>query len=276
MQTLQTQGGRKRLNQFVPLLINALMDVENPSETLDRVLQLVEAILRRTAYMVLLMENPGAMTQLVRLCSESPPWIARLLADTPLLLDELLNAESLYSPPAKEELQDDLRQQMLRIPYEDLEEQMEALRYFKKAHVLRVAASELKGTLPLMKVSDYLTWIAEVVLDHVVDVAFSNLVSRHGYPRRADAPPVIPISPSSVTASSAVSSWATPQIWIWCLCTRLILNWPPMATSLLITPCSIPGSASESCTFSVPRHPPGSSTKWICDCAPPRVTPACW
>ncbi|MBY6222503.1 bifunctional [glutamate--ammonia ligase]-adenylyl-L-tyrosine phosphorylase/[glutamate--ammonia-ligase] adenylyltransferase [Marinobacter nauticus] len=184
VQTLQTQG-RKRLNQFVPLLINALMDVENPSETLDRVLQLVEAILRRTAYMVLLMENPGAMTQLVRLCSESP-WIARLLADTPLLLDELLNAESLYSPPAKEELQDDLRQQMLRIPYEDLEEQMEALRYFKKAHVLRVAASELKGTLPLMKVSDYLTWIAEVVLDHVVDVAFSNLVSRHGYPRRAD------------------------------------------------------------------------------------------
>ncbi|MBN7770587.1 bifunctional [glutamate--ammonia ligase]-adenylyl-L-tyrosine phosphorylase/[glutamate--ammonia-ligase] adenylyltransferase [Marinobacter daepoensis] len=184
VQMLQTQG-RKRLNQFVPLLLNALKDVEKPSETLERVLQLVEAILRRTAYMVLLMENPGAMTQLVRLCSDSP-WIARLLAETPLLLDELLNADSLYSPPAKGELQDDLRQQMLRIPYEDLEDQMEALRYFKKAHVLRVAASELKGTLPLMKVSDYLTWIAEVVLDHVVDVAFSNLVARHGYPRRAD------------------------------------------------------------------------------------------
>lgn len=184
VQTMQTQG-RKRLNQFLPLLLSALTEVSNPSETLDRVLQLVEAILRRTAYMVLLVENPGALTQLVRLCSESP-WIARLLAETPLLLDELLNAESLYSPPAKEELQDDLRQQMLRIPYEDLEEQMESLRHFKKAHILRVAASELKGTLPLMKVSDYLTWIAEVVLDHVVDVAFSNLVSRHGYPRRAD------------------------------------------------------------------------------------------
>lgn len=184
VQTLQTQG-RRRLNEFMPLLLSALTGVENPSETLERVLQLVEAILRRTAYMVLLMENPGALTQLVRLCSDSP-WIASLLAETPLLLDELLNAESLYTPPAKEELQDDLRQQMLRIPYEDLEEQMESLRYFKKAHVLRVAASEIKGTLPLMKVSDYLTWIAEVVLDHVVDVAFANLVSRHGYPRRAD------------------------------------------------------------------------------------------
>ncbi|PHQ23841.1 bifunctional [glutamate--ammonia ligase]-adenylyl-L-tyrosine phosphorylase/[glutamate--ammonia-ligase] adenylyltransferase [Marinobacter guineae] len=184
VQTLQTQG-RKRLNQFMPVLLEALTEVESPSETLSRVLQLVEAILRRTAYMVLLLENPGARTQLVRLCSESP-WIASQLAETPLLLDELLNAESLYNPPAKAELQDDLRQQMLRIPFEDLEEQMESLRHFKKAHILRVAASELKGTLPLMKVSDYLTWIAEVVLDHVVDVAFANLVSRHGYPRRAD------------------------------------------------------------------------------------------
>ncbi|QBM18146.1 bifunctional glutamine synthetase adenylyltransferase/adenylyl-removing enzyme [Marinobacter sp. JH2] len=184
VQTMQTQG-RKRLNQFMPLLLSALTEVENASETLERVLLLVEAILRRTAYMVLLVENRNALTQLVGLCSESP-WIAKLLADTPLLLDELLNAESLYSPPAKEALQDDLRQQMLRISYEDLEEQMESLRHFKKAHTLRVAASEIKGTLPLMKVSDYLTWIAEVVLDHAVDVAFSNLVSRHGRPQRID------------------------------------------------------------------------------------------
>jgi len=184
VQTMQTQG-RTRLNQFMPVLLAALAEVTNPSETLSRVLQLVEAILRRTAYMVLLLENPGARAQLVKLCSESP-WIARQLAETPLLLDELLNAESLYTPPAKKELQDDLRQQMLRISYDDLENQMESLRHFKKAHSLRVAASELKGTLPLMKVSDYLTWIAEVVLDHVVDVAFANLVARHGLPGGID------------------------------------------------------------------------------------------
>ncbi|WP_166258876.1 bifunctional [glutamate--ammonia ligase]-adenylyl-L-tyrosine phosphorylase/[glutamate--ammonia-ligase] adenylyltransferase [Marinobacter salicampi] len=184
VQTMQTQG-RRRLNQFMPVLLETLTQVDKPSQTLARVLHLVEAVLRRTAYLVLLLENPGASTQLVRLCSESP-WIARQLAETPLLLDELLNAENLYHPPAKSELLDDLRQQMLRIPFEDLEEQMESLRHFKKAHILRVAASELRGTLPLMKVSDYLTWIAEVVLDHVVDVAFANLVARHGRPRRAD------------------------------------------------------------------------------------------
>ncbi|MCH8499649.1 MAG: bifunctional [glutamate--ammonia ligase]-adenylyl-L-tyrosine phosphorylase/[glutamate--ammonia-ligase] adenylyltransferase [Marinobacter sp.] len=187
VQVMQTQG-RRRFNQFMPVLLEALSRGSAPSETLQRVLQLVEAILRRSAYMVLLLENPGALNQLVWLCGESP-WIARQLAETPLLLDELLNAQSLFSPPSKDELKDDLRQQMLRIPLEDLEEQMESLRYFKKAHILRVAASELRGTLPLMKVSDYLTWIAEVVLDHVVNVAFSNLVSKHGHPMRADGTP---------------------------------------------------------------------------------------
>ena len=184
VKSLQTQG-RKRLQQFMPMLLATLTEVENPSHTFGRVQPLIEAILRRTAYIVLLLENPGACSQLVSLCSESP-WIARELADTPLLLDELLNAESLYHPPAKAELQDDLNQQMLRISYDDLEDQMESLRHFRKAHTLRVAAAEMKGTLALMNVSDYRTWIAEVVLEHVVGVAFANLVSRHGYPRRAD------------------------------------------------------------------------------------------
>jgi glutamate-ammonia-ligase adenylyltransferase len=63
---------------------------------------------------------------------------------------------------------------------------MEALRYFKLAHVLRVIASEIKGTLPLVKVSDYLTWIAEVILEYVLDLAWSHLIEKHGAPMKAD------------------------------------------------------------------------------------------
>lgn len=36
--------------------------------------------------------------------------------------------------------------------------------------------------MPLMKESDYLTWIAEVVLEQVVDIAWRNLIERHGRP----------------------------------------------------------------------------------------------
>jgi glutamate-ammonia-ligase adenylyltransferase len=60
---------------------------------------------------------------------------------------------------------------------------MEVLRYFKLAHVLRVAASEVNGTLPLMKVSDYLTWIAETILEHVLELAWRHLVAKHGAPQ---------------------------------------------------------------------------------------------
>ena len=208
VQVMQTQG-RRRLHQFMPVLLAALVDAEAPSRTLERSLLLVEAVLRRTAYLVLLLENPAALDQLVRLCAASP-WIAEQLAETPLLLDELLNAESLYSPPQKSELEDDLRQQLLRIPEDDLEEQMECLRHFKKAHVLRVAASEVRGTLPLMKVSDYLTWIAEVVLEHVVQLAWQTMVSATATPMAGIRIRTCRLR-SSATASSAVSSSVTPR-----------------------------------------------------------------
>jgi glutamate-ammonia-ligase adenylyltransferase len=142
---------------------------------------LIEAVLRRTAYLVLLMENPAARKRLVVLC-EASPWIARQLAAQPVLLDELLDANSLFSVPEKAGLSSELRQRLLRIDSDDLEAQMEALRHFRLTHVLRVASSEVTGSLPLMKVSDYLTYIAEVVLDAVLDVAWQNLLDKNGSP----------------------------------------------------------------------------------------------
>jgi len=179
---------RERLDQFMPQLLNAVSTAERPSQTLLRILPLVEAVLRRTAYLVLLVENPTALQELVVLCAASP-WISAQLARHPVLLDELLNAGTLYVAPQKSELQSDLRQQLLRLDWDDLEAQMEALRYFKLAHVLRVIASEVTGRLPLMKVSDYLTWIAETILEHVLELAWRHLVERHGRPQRSPGQP---------------------------------------------------------------------------------------
>lgn len=177
---LQTQG-RERLDAFMPLLLQQVAEHGGQVETLQRLLRLVEAVARRTAYLVLLQENPHAFRELIRLCADSP-WIAEELAQTPLLLDELLHAKSLYRPLPLNELKDELRQQMLRVPPDDPELQMDVLRQFKKANVLRVAASELRGTLPIMKVSDSLTWIAEAILEKVLELAWDSLVAKHGAP----------------------------------------------------------------------------------------------
>jgi glutamate-ammonia-ligase adenylyltransferase len=190
VQGLQREG-RQRLDQFMPQLLVAVTECSTPSRTLDRILLLVEAVLRRSAYFVLLMENPSALKQLVKLCAASP-WVAEHLARTPILLDELLNTATLYTPAELDPLRDELRQQMLRIPEEDEEAQMEALRYFKRAHVLRVAASDIMGTRQLMKLSDYLTFIAEVILEHVLQMAWKKLTDKYGRPEKLEGGPCDP------------------------------------------------------------------------------------
>ncbi|WP_109513503.1 bifunctional [glutamate--ammonia ligase]-adenylyl-L-tyrosine phosphorylase/[glutamate--ammonia-ligase] adenylyltransferase [Pseudomonas ovata] len=183
--------GRERLDAFIPRLLAQAVEHDNPDLVLERVLPLVEAVARRSAYLVLLTENPDALRRLLTLCAASP-WIAEQIARFPLLLDELLNEGRLFSPPQAPELTAELHERLIRIPEDDLEQQMEALRHFKLAHGLRVAASEINGSLPLMKVSDYLTWLAEAILQQVLALAWRHTVARHGTPLRPDGTPCDP------------------------------------------------------------------------------------
>ena len=177
--------GRERLDAFIPRLLAQAVEHANPDLVLERVLPLVEAVARRSAYLVLLTENPDALRRLLTLCAASP-WIAEQITRFPLLLDELLNEGRLFKPPLAPELAAELRERLTRIPEDDLEQQMEALRNFKLAHRLRVAASEIAGSLPLMKVSDYLTWLAEAILEQVLALAWRQTVAKYGTPQRPD------------------------------------------------------------------------------------------
>ncbi|QKT03233.1 bifunctional [glutamate--ammonia ligase]-adenylyl-L-tyrosine phosphorylase/[glutamate--ammonia-ligase] adenylyltransferase [Ectothiorhodospiraceae bacterium 2226] len=173
--------GRTRLERLMPLLIGAVGQAEEPDRTLGRVVHLIEVIAQRTAYLALLVENPMALSQLVRLCSASS-WVTSLLAQHPLLLDELLDPRALYAPPDKAAMAAELRARLARLDPEDLEQRMDALRHFKQAQTLRVAAADVAAAMPLMVVSDHLTWLAEVVLDEVLELAWGHLVARHGRP----------------------------------------------------------------------------------------------
>ncbi len=177
-----TEHGRELLDSLMPLLIAAAGQSANPQATLARSANLLEAIAQRTTYLALLIENPLALSQLVKLCAASP-WISALLTHQPLLLDELLDARRLYAPLDKASLENELRENLARIPEHDLEQQMESLRHFKQVHVLRVAAADIAGALPLMVVSDHLTAIAEVVLQEVLHIAWRHLAAKHGKPR---------------------------------------------------------------------------------------------
>ncbi|MBE0483632.1 MAG: bifunctional [glutamate--ammonia ligase]-adenylyl-L-tyrosine phosphorylase/[glutamate--ammonia-ligase] adenylyltransferase [Bacterioplanes sp.] len=184
------QIGRERLDRLMPRLLQTLWQHDQPATTFERIVPLLEAVLRRTAYLVLLSENPQALTQLVKLCGASS-WVARYITAQPLLLDELLVVENLYRLPPRQELKEELDLRLLRVDETDLEQQMEQLRQFVHAHKLRAAACEVMDKLTLMKVSDYLTWLAEVVLEKVMYLSWQHMVSKYGHPSNAEGDAVL-------------------------------------------------------------------------------------
>lgn len=178
------QRGRHRLKELMPVLLEAVAESPAPDVTLERILRILESIARRTAYLALLVENPTALTQLVKLAGISP-WIAQQVARHPLLLDEMLDPRRLYTPLKREALEAELAAELAAVDADDLEQQMERMRQFTQSNMLRVAAADLTGGIPLMVVSDYLTEIAETVTRKVMEQAWDVMVARYGRPSNA-------------------------------------------------------------------------------------------
>ena len=173
-------NGRQRLNKLMPMLLLAIGQVNDPDVCLVRVIRLLDAIAKRTAYIALIAENPLGLSQLVKLFAISP-WVAELLVSYPMLLDELLNPRRLYEPMSKEQLAEEIHYRV-DVSDEDVESQMRALVEFKQTNMLRVAASELTNAMAVEKVSDHLTYIAEIVLENVFRMVSHHLRERHGDP----------------------------------------------------------------------------------------------
>ncbi|PWC13822.1 bifunctional [glutamate--ammonia ligase]-adenylyl-L-tyrosine phosphorylase/[glutamate--ammonia-ligase] adenylyltransferase [Brenneria corticis] len=173
--------GRDVLDQLMPNLLAEACARQDADTILSRLTPLLLGIMTRTTYLELLLESRPALAQLVRLCAASP-MVASQLARYPLLLDELLDSATLYQPIAPDAYVDELRQYLLRVSEEDEEQQLEALRQFKQAQLLRIAAGDIAGALPVMKVSDHLTYLAEAIIAAVVQQAWGQMAARYGQP----------------------------------------------------------------------------------------------
>ncbi|SKA54513.1 bifunctional [glutamate--ammonia ligase]-adenylyl-L-tyrosine phosphorylase/[glutamate--ammonia-ligase] adenylyltransferase [Enterovibrio nigricans] len=173
--------GREVLNRLMPILLSHILCREDGSVVLARIIKLLMRIATRTTYLELLDEHHGAIEQLVRLCSASP-MVAEQLASYPILLDELLDLQHLYNPTPFEEYGNELFEFLARIPEEDMEQQMEMIRQYKQTQLLRIAAADIAGVLPVMKVSDHLTYLAEAIVGAVVNQAWYQMVSKYGQP----------------------------------------------------------------------------------------------
>lgn len=173
--------GLRRLELLVPQLMGSLEPDDDHLVMGRRLLRVLEAIGGRSAYFALLNENPAARQRFVRVC-RGGDFLVQQLAAHPLLLDELLDERALTVPPAREELLADLDDRLARVDADDPERLVEALAQFKRAAMFRVAIADLSGSLPLMRVSDRLTDIAELILEKAMQQAWSQMTGQYGVP----------------------------------------------------------------------------------------------
>ncbi|ABM02055.1 fused deadenylyltransferase and adenylyltransferase for glutamine synthetase [Psychromonas ingrahamii 37] len=173
--------GQATLDKLMPRMIELICVYPDPVELLNRITQLLLKIISRTAYLELLNENDGALKQLLKLCNESTR-VASQLARHPILLDELLDPQQLYKPTQLDNYRTELQLFMLRIPEEDMEQQMEALRQFKQIQFLYIAAADIEKSIQLPQVSDHLTYLSEAIMDYVVQIAWLQMVDKFGLP----------------------------------------------------------------------------------------------
>lgn len=170
--------GVRRLKKFFPAILAACLQQTDPVLALQGLLKIIKAILKRTAYLELLSENPPILNHLVEL-SASSPWIVERLSSYPVLLDELLYPSRLYQPLQSHDLKAELDEVFLRIAADDEEAILEALRVFKQTNELRLAAALLTERLNISQVNVYLTQLAEAILTKSLALSWGLLSEQY-------------------------------------------------------------------------------------------------
>ncbi len=179
------ERGAARVDKLVPAMLDVAGKTRRGEEAVERIAAIVESVGLRSAYFALLTENPGVLEHLVHLCARSS-LVARQVCSDPLLLDTLIDP-ALYSiAPSREQFAHDLEQRFEGIDATDEGRLQETLSQFQRSAVFQVVVADLSGILPLMKVSDRLTDIAELVLDQCLELAGRTLAERHGVPYCVD------------------------------------------------------------------------------------------
>ncbi len=198
-----SDGARARLDRVLPDFLQGAARSSQSLLSLRRLLALVQNILRRSAYLALLDEQPAALARLVRVTSQSA-LLAERVAMHPLLLDELLDASVSGELPGREALAQacaevgrDARAlgSTARIngdhageaggaatprSAEDVEAVLNALNEVRQAASFRIALAHRDHRQPAVESARQLAWLADSVVARVLSMAEKEMIAAHG------------------------------------------------------------------------------------------------
>ena len=169
-------------NQLQILLQTALPLVAEISgdsslQTLNRLLDFFEAILRRSVYLSLLTEYPHTLARVIRMMAASE-WAAQYLMRHPVLLDELLDDQTLYTTPDWTQFALECQRQLNAFTG-DTERQMDVLRELHHAQLFRLLAQDLDGILSVEHLADHLSALADTLIEVTISAVWKTITTRH-------------------------------------------------------------------------------------------------
>ncbi|MBI5286210.1 MAG: bifunctional [glutamate--ammonia ligase]-adenylyl-L-tyrosine phosphorylase/[glutamate--ammonia-ligase] adenylyltransferase [Deltaproteobacteria bacterium] len=173
------ERGRVLLGKITPFLLWQVISSPDPDMALGYLERFITSIGARTTFYSLLAENKKVMELLVRLFGTSA-FLSRSLIEHPENLDTLLSREINRPYKTKEEMQKELS--LLLSPLEEYEEQLDVLRRFRNAEVLRIGINDIFGELDVPTVSRQITNLAEAGLRAAYEMATEYLINRYGRP----------------------------------------------------------------------------------------------
>lgn len=157
---------RLRLDAVMPRILALAAHQPNPDETLARMISLLEAICRRSAYLALLQQYPQALTRVIELVASSR-WAAGYVTQHPILLDELLDNRINAEEPDWRMFAQELAAAMDALG-DDMERQMDVMREAHHAQVFRLLNQDLTGQLSVEHLSDHLSALADTILEETL------------------------------------------------------------------------------------------------------------
>lgn len=150
------------------------------NDGLVRLVDLLETVCRRPAYVALLGQYPEAFARVLRILDWSK-WPADYLMRHPVVLDELLDGE-LLEPTDYAAWAEELARRVAAARIDDqpdVERQMDIVREAHHAQVFRLMVQDLENRLTIEKVSDHLSELADRVLGLAIEIVWSQ--SRHRF-----------------------------------------------------------------------------------------------
>lgn len=168
---------RQRLDKLIPQFVELSAQHADADATLSRLLNLLEAISRRAVYLAFLAEYPQALQRLTTLVAASG-WASEYLTQHPALLDELLDAREIYQAPSWPQIDRDLQARIADCTG-DAERELEVLHHVQQEQIFHLLVMDLQDLLPLEKLSDHLSDLADLILRHVLSLCWATARKRH-------------------------------------------------------------------------------------------------